>query len=295
MKKIDVHTHCFRDRFTMGTQSVPSVDDFLNNIFDEMGVSECIQLPSCFEQDITKMGKAYEDANMLAYNISQEHPNKFHWFCNIDPRMNNFTADEDLTPYLKRYKDLGAIGFGEVTSNLYIDDPYMENLFKSLEELQLPVLFHMAPNVGSTYGMADDIGLPRLEKALQKFPKLIFIGHSQVFWAEISSDVNEETREGYPTGSVTPGRLSELLSKYPNLYADISAGSGYTALTRDPEYGYKFLEEFQDKLMFGSDYLIPRGTIKTPQLLDEAVKEGKISRQAYEKIIRKNAEKLFHI
>ncbi len=40
----------------------------------------------------------------------------------------------------------------------------------------------------------------------------------------------------------------ELLRKYPNLYADLSALSGANAILRDPEYGVKFLDEFQDRL-----------------------------------------------
>ena len=32
----------------------------------------------------------------------------------------------------------------------------------------------------------------------------------------------------------------ELLRKYPNLYGDLSAGSGYNAITRDPAFGDAF-------------------------------------------------------
>jgi len=40
---------------------------------------------------------------------------------------------------------------------------------------------------------------------------------------------------------------------YPNLHGDLSAGSGFNAITRDPEFGYRFMEEFQDRLYFGTD------------------------------------------
>jgi hypothetical protein len=47
------------------------------------------------------------------------------------------------------------------------------------------------------------------------------------------------------------------MRKYPNLYGDLSAGSGCNALARDPEYAIKFMTEFQDRLMFGLDICSP--------------------------------------
>ena len=89
----------------------------------------------------------------------------------------------------------------------------------------MPVLFHIAPRAGGTYGLIDQLHLPGLERCLRLFPELAFIGHSQPFWAEISGDVTEETRGGYPTGPVVgDGVVPRLLREYPNLFADISAG-----------------------------------------------------------------------
>ena len=50
------------------------------------------------------------------------------------------------------------------------------------------------------------------------------------------------------------GRVSELLRKYPNLYGDMSGGSGRLALSRDPEHARRFITEFQDRLLFARDY-----------------------------------------
>jgi hypothetical protein len=51
-----------------------------------------------------------------------------------------------------------------------------------------------------------------------------------------------------------PGGLTErLLSNYPNMYGDISSGSGLNALLRDEDYTRDFLKRFQDRLTFGSD------------------------------------------
>ncbi|MFH1567093.1 MAG: amidohydrolase family protein, partial [Gemmatimonadota bacterium] len=99
----------------------------------------------------------------------------------------------------------------------------------------------------------DDPGLPRLERVLQACPNLVFLSHSQVFWAEIGVLDSPDERGGYPRGPVREGRVVELMRRYPNLHGDLSAGSGYNAISRDPEFGYRFLEEFQDRLYFGTD------------------------------------------
>ena len=44
---------------------------------------------------------------------------------------------------------------------------------------------------------------------------------------------------GYPRGPVTEGgRLYRLFDRYPNLFADLSAGSGLGALKRDPDHAF---------------------------------------------------------
>ena len=48
-------------------------------------------------------------------------------------------------------------------------------------------------------------------------------------------------------------RVALHLADYPNMYADMSAGSGLGALTRDEEHYKGFMERHQDKLLFGSD------------------------------------------
>jgi predicted TIM-barrel fold metal-dependent hydrolase len=97
-------------------------------------------------------------------------------------------------------------------------------------------------------------GIEPFERALRACPETIFIGHAPGFWAHISGD-ELYAQAIYPTGPVLPGgRLTELFRAYPNLYADLSAGSAYTALTRDRAFTTDFLLEFQDRLLFGRDY-----------------------------------------
>ena len=58
------------------------------------------------------------------------------------------------------------------------------------------------------------------------------------------------------------------------------------------------MEEFQDKLYYGTDICDPRNIdspmLKLASFLDEGVLSGKLSYEAYYKISRGNAEKLIN-
>ena len=275
MKKIDMHVHTMTTRMGHWKRATP---EELFEIYEKIGVDKAVILPSVQQ-------------NEEAMDIVERYPDRFYWFCNIDPRMGNNRPDTDLSYFLEYYKSKGAKGVGEVTCNLYFDDPFVDNLFYHCEKAGMPLLFHIGPQIGNCYGLVDDLGLPRLEKMLAKYPGLTVIGHSQPFWSEIGTNVNESNRNSYVKGKVEPGKTVELFRKYSNLYGDLSpsAGSGYNAMSRDPEFGYAFLEEFSDRIMYGSDICAPDNTLKLSKWLDEAVDNKKISRETYEKVCRKNA------
>ncbi|MDA0336021.1 MAG: amidohydrolase family protein, partial [bacterium] len=114
-------------------------------------------------------------------------------------------------------------------------------------------------------------GIHAFERAVAACPQTIFIGHAPGFWAHISNDDRHRT-ESYPDGPVLPGgRVSQMLRTYPNLYADLSAGSGLKAIDRDRQFGHDFLVEFADRLLFGRDYFDSRlmDHLKDLQLPDD--------------------------
>lgn len=287
MGKIDIHVHTrmFKGILRKGSNTTYASPEELIDMYRPLGVEKGVILP----------GGAVECALQLQSNeevmaIVEKYPENFDWFCNVHPQMGGNSSDYDLSYFIEYYKDKGAKGLGEVTANFYFDDPFAQNLFHHCQKNEMPLIFHIAPQIGGYYGLVDEVGLPRLEKMLAKFPDLIFIGHSQPFWAEIGNDVTEENRNDYPEGKIAKeGRIVELMRKYPNLHGDLSAGSGYNAVTRDPEFGYDFLEEFQDRLYFGTDICAPENDMRLSYWLDDAVEAGKISREAYEKISRENA------
>ena len=225
-------------------------------------------------------------------DVCTDFPGKFIPFCNLDPRYHHNTPEADFTPVLEHYRAMGCKGIGEMCASLWWDDPRMLNMLGHIEKSGLPLLFHVGQETG-TYGVVDDFRLSKLEMVLARFPKLQFIGHSMAIWSAISGDCSVENWLGYPTGPVTPGgRLVELLRRYDNLWCDISAGSGNNGLTRDPEFGHGFMEEFQDRILWGSDLCWPGQEVPQTATLKNALAGGNISRQVFDKIARGNAMEL---
>ncbi|MCK5804593.1 MAG: amidohydrolase family protein, partial [Lentisphaeria bacterium] len=107
---------------------------------------------------------------------------------------------------------------------------------------------------------------------------------------------NGEDRGGYPKTPISrEGRIPRLMRQYPNLHGDLSAGSGCNALTRDPEYGPQFLEEFQDRLLFGTDICAPATPTPLVDYLLEIREQGRISETVFQKVARENAIRLLEL
>ena len=292
VKKIDVHAHaCLFPQYAPLNSIRVSPEEVLAT-YDALGVEKGILLPI-----VSPESMAIVSSNGCICEITRRYPDRFAWFCNVDPRMGHNMPNEDLSEYLMFYKSLGAKGVGEMTTNLYADDPYMDNLFAHCAACDMPVTIHIAPDVQGFYGIIDDVGLPRLEKMLKKHPNVKILGHSQPFWAEISADCNTSNRNDYPTGKVIPGRLVELMREYGNLYCDMSAGSCCNAMTRDPDHAYRFIEEFGDRMMFGIDQTRPNGTGlgNLSDFLDNAAETGCISEKHYRGICRENAIRILKL
>jgi predicted TIM-barrel fold metal-dependent hydrolase len=121
----------------------------------------------------------------------------------------------------------------------------MHRVYKLAEELGVPVLMHFEFEMYNT-------GIERFQSILKAYPKVNFLAHAQTWWGNISADLDPTVL--YPKGPVKPGGLSDrLLSDYPNIFGDLSAGSGANALTRDPEFARGFVQRHTRKLIWGSD------------------------------------------
>jgi hypothetical protein len=214
----------------------------------------------------------------------------------VDPRALTNSADAPLGDLLRYYRDLGCKGIGEVMPNLPFLHPMVQNLFKHVQAVGFPLIFDIVDRVGHSYGLVDDPGLPQLEECLRRFPKLAILGHGPAFWSEIAQLETPADRITYPKYPVKEeGVVPKLLRRYENLYGDLSAGSGYNALARDPSYAAGFLNEFQDKLIFGTDLCVPGQKVPLVPFLTGQRDSGKITHEVFKKIARENAVRLLNL
>jgi predicted TIM-barrel fold metal-dependent hydrolase len=146
----------------------------------------------------------------------------------------------------------GAVSIGEMKFNVALDSPEMRRVYDVAAEMKAPVMMHIQMFPHFPGEMPYNTGYPQFDKILRAYPRTMFIGHGDLFWAHISADV--PTDRGYPAGPIRPGGLTDKwLSDFPNLCADISANSGNNALSRDTGFTREFLVRHQRKLLFGSD------------------------------------------
>ncbi len=167
------------------------------------------------------------------------HADRYVRFASADP------AESRAIDVLRGNIQRGAIGIGEMKYHVAVDSPEMHRVYKLAEEMQVPVLLHFEYETYNT-------GFERFDKVLKAYPKVNFIGHAQTWWGNISAGLDQ--LDLYPKGPVKQGGLTDkLLGDYANLYADLSAGSGLNAITRDPEFYRGFIARHSAKLLWGSD------------------------------------------
>jgi len=180
-------------------------------------------------------------------SIQAAAPDRFTWFNSSD--VTKPDAEAMLTQAIKE----GARGFGEMKFHVAADGPELRRVYALAADLRVPILIHFQevdhfPNEGTwSTGYAKTF-----ESILKAYPRTVFIGHADAFWANVSADYHDEA--AYPTGPIVRGGVTDRwLSAYPNLFADLSANSGNNAMSRDPDFTRDFLTRHQDKLLFGSD------------------------------------------
>jgi predicted TIM-barrel fold metal-dependent hydrolase len=223
---IDVHQH---------TNYSGRTDEQLIRHQQIMGATTTVLLPAGRFYGLDAKCGGNDSVSALA----RKHRDKFVTFANEVADIEE--APDEIRKFLRR----GAIGIGEQKFRVQTDGRLFERIVKLAEEFGVPVLMHFQHGV-------YNVGIENFHKVLAKFPRVNFIGHAQTWWGNV--DAKHDQKVLYPTGTVTPGGITDrLLSDYPNMYGDHSAGSGLNFLTRDPEHAAAFIARHQDKLLFGSD------------------------------------------
>lgn len=267
---IDIHQH---------TNYTGRSDDELIRHQREMGVAKTVLLPAG-----SKYGLAADcGGNDTVVAVSRRLPKEYAFFANELPDI------PEARPVIEKYLKAGAIGIGEQKFPVDADSAHIERIAKIAGEHGVPVLMHFE-------FQKYNLNIDRFHRVLERFPKVNFIGHAQTWWCNVDKACDQKTM--YPAGPVTPGGISDrLLSDYPNMFGDLSAGSGLNSMMRDEPHARDFLKRHQDKLLFGSDCNDRQAN--GPQCLGAkiiaAVRRFAPDKRAERKILYGNASRLLKI
>ena len=223
---IDLHQH---------TNYLGRSDEALIGHQRFLGIEKTVLLPAG-----SKYGLAADcGGNDTVMNLARRYPKEFFFFANELPDL------PEARPVIEKYLKAGAIGIGEQKFPVDCDSPHILKIAEIAREFDVPVLLHFEHKM-------YNFGLEQFHKVLEKFPTVRFIGHAQTWWGNI--DRNHDQTVMYPKTKVTPSGITDrLLADYPNMFGDLSAGSGLNSLLRDEDRTREFLQRHQDKLLYGSD------------------------------------------
>lgn len=276
---VDMHTHLGQ---TWNSTEPLSAEQLLRWM-DAHQIAQAIVLPL-----VSPESSSYLLTTDFVLAQTAGHRDRLIPFCCVDPRTSYNGGKAGLKSMLQKYVDAGVKGFGEHKPGVAIDDPRNMILYATCAELKLPVLFHL-DNIRNT----DKPGLPGLAKALAENPECNFIAHGPGWWASISGGITGNDLGGYPKSPVAPGgAIDALMEKYPNIYGDLSAGSGANAISRDLTFGREFLIRRADRLMFGTDFLAPDQGVPQFELFEQKLT---LPDDVARKIFRDNARRLLNI
>ena len=279
---IDIHQH---------TRYTGRSDEQLLAHQRAMGVTQTILLPAGREVKLPSTHNGNSNGlaaqcggNETVVAFAREHPKEFVFGANEVVDLPDARAE--IEKYLKR----GAVIIGEQKFSVPCDSKYIEMLAGLAQEYGVPILQHFQHE---TY----NLGFERFHKVLDKFPKVNFIGHAQTWWANIDKNHTDQ-KVLYPLTPVTPGGITDrYLSDYPNMFGDLSAGSGLNSMIRDEDHARNFIARHQDKLLYGSDCndTIGRGPGCQGAQTIATVRRLAPSKAIERKLLYDNSKKLFRL
>jgi predicted TIM-barrel fold metal-dependent hydrolase len=279
---IDIHQH-------VGYSGRP--DDVLLAHQRAIGATTTILLPA--GRSVNTVSTHHGTANGLqaqalgneaCYRFARAHRKGFRFGANEVPDIKG--ATQEIERYLRR----GAVVIAEQKFGVDCDAPAMQRIYEVAQSHRVPVLMHWQFEM-------YNYGFERFHKMLEKYPFVTFLGHAQTWWANIDKEHRDQSIL-YPKGPVTPGGLTDrYLADYPNMYGDLSAGSGLNALTRDEEFTKEFLTRHQNKLVFGSDCSDHDGGGPKCQGAQTiaVIRRLAANKEIERKLLYGNAKRLFHL
>jgi predicted TIM-barrel fold metal-dependent hydrolase len=266
-------------------------DDVLLTHQRTMGISLTILLPAgrsvntaSTHEGVANGLQAQALGNEACYRFAKAHSKEFRFAANEVPDVDG--ATQEIEKYVRR----GALLIAEQKFGVDCDSPEMHRIYRLAQSRGVPVLMHWQHQM-------YNYGFERFYKVLEKYPRVNFLGHAQTWWANVDKNHTDQTVL-YPKTPVTPGGPTDrYLSDYPNMYGDMSAGSGQNALTRDEGFARDFISRHQNKLVYGSDCSDHEGA--GPKCIGAEtiaiIRRLAASKEIERKLLYGNAKKLFRL
>ena len=234
-------------------QNTSNIEDLLE-INEELGIEKTILLGSSDKTIfLSPTFTNYDENNDELLKAKEMYPDNFEVLCVT------YWEDPDQIKKIEECWKRGAKGVKLYNGHgsfyeIPLDDPVMLPVYKYIEDNGLILLIHVNSN---KY-------LPEFERVLRKFPNMkVICPH----FCLISRKLNQ---------------LSDLMDKYPNLYTDTSFGhieftaAGFSRFSKNTDKFQQFMEEYQDRIFFGTDQVVTGVKIRTHQDFLKHVFEGYI-------------------
>lgn len=226
-----------------------------------------------------------------AYPLYSKYPKRFNVWCGLDmadvdqPGFGPATVKE-----LERCRRAGAVGVGEVTDKgmgiggqfggppnwqgtrpaggggsgprggpakkgLHPDDPRMDQVWQKCADLGMPINLHMSDPYWSylPQDRYNDGLMNGFSWRLDNKPGIL--GHNELIQS-LDNTLTKHTRTVFICCHLANldydlGRLSQMLDRHPNMYADISARFAETAAI--PRFASQFLTKYAHRVAYGTD------------------------------------------
>lgn len=159
---------------------------------------------------------------------------------------------------VKLWKNMTLMGMERFGRNLPLNDPHYEPLWRACGELGLPIIIHVADPPCFFRPTEPD---NEHYICLSQHPEWSFY-RPGIFSFEEHMAMQEAVIRDHPdttfvvahVGSHAEnlGLVSQWMEKYPNMLVDVAAR--LDQLGRQPYTAKAFIERFQDRVLFGTDY-----------------------------------------
>lgn len=248
---IDVHAHDYA--------RTPEELDLWVKKMDSLGIEKIIILSG-------RTGEAFREL-VARYG---RYPSRFDLWCGFDYTGYDQPGwVERAVAELEKCKAMGAKGVGEISdkgrgvrrsgtdpSGMHIDDPRMKVLLARCGELGMPVNVHVADPIWSYLPMdSTNDGLMNGYRWRIDLSQEGILDHQQLMQT-LENAVRDNPKTTFIACHLANcdfdlAILGNMLDKYPNLYADISARFYETSTI--PRHVRAFYEKYSRRVLFGTD------------------------------------------